>query len=386
MIEQNKITRKEALKLSKDILLNAEKERIDQTSNPQPNKYIPFPDKKYKVILCDPPWSYNDKALAGKRGAGCKYEVQDLEWIKNLPVATIADDDCALFIWVTMPHLPIVWEVLKSWGFKYKSNAFTWIKKNKKADSLFWGMGTGTRANAELCLLATKGKPKRVSAAVHSVVMSPIQKHSQKPDEVRKRIVDLYGDVPRIELFARDAANGFDRWGLEAPEMEKEVITEETAVIENSVVSLPVLEHNTRIGPAMSIDQIVHHAVYGPGKDNYGRDDNSIAGLMKRLEELHKDAKEKQEADTTVGDWRTIHDVLDVDTNEPIEVRNNANGTLDIKSGYNIFSGCYPESVIFPEFKTIDGEDPACSRINKDMSYTYKIHWCVKEGEENEIA
>lgn len=118
-------------------------------------------------------------------------------------------------MWVTMPKLNECLQVIEAWGFEYKTVAFTWVKKNKKSDSWFWGMGRWTRANAEVCLLATKGNPKRMSAAVHSVIDSRIQQHSQKPDEVRKRIVALMGDIPRIELFARQKIKGWDSWGNE---------------------------------------------------------------------------------------------------------------------------------------------------------------------------
>jgi N6-adenosine-specific RNA methylase IME4 len=163
----------------------------------------------------NPPWRYKDKGHAGKRGASYKYSDMSLSEICNLPVKEISSNDCALFLWVTMPMLSNVFIVMEAWGFKYKTCAFTWIKKNKKADSFFWGMGNFTRSNAELCLLATKGKPKRVSAKVHSVVYSPIEKHSKKPDEVRNRIVELMGDKPRVELFAREDVSGWDSWGDE---------------------------------------------------------------------------------------------------------------------------------------------------------------------------
>lgn len=104
---------------------------------------------------------------------------------------------------------------MQEWGFIYKTCGFTWIKKNRKSDSLFWGLGYWTRANAELCLIGTKGNPKRVSKSVHQVIMSPIREHSRKPDEARKRIVELMGDIPRIELFARQEFEGWDCWGNE---------------------------------------------------------------------------------------------------------------------------------------------------------------------------
>lgn len=172
-------------------------------------------DKKYNIIYADPPWAYKDKALSGNRGACCKYDVMELEDIKKLPISKIASDNCILFIWITMPKLDECLQVIKAWGFQYKTNAFTWIKKNKKSDSLFWGMGSWTRANAELCLVAIKGKPKRMSAKVHSVIMSKVEEHSKKPNETRTRIIDLCGDIPRIELFARQEVEGWDCWGNE---------------------------------------------------------------------------------------------------------------------------------------------------------------------------
>lgn len=135
--------------------------------------------------------------------------------ISNLPIKDLATDDCVLFMWVTMPKLNECFDVIKAWGFEYKTCAFTWVKKNKKSDSWFWGMGRWTRANAEICLLATKGKPKRMSASVHSVIDTPIEGHSKKPDIVRDKIIELCGDLPRVELFARQKADGWDAWGNE---------------------------------------------------------------------------------------------------------------------------------------------------------------------------
>lgn len=138
-----------------------------------------------------------------------------IEDICKLPVEKIADKDCVLFMWMTFPTLVESLKVLENWGFKYKTVAFVWIKQNKKTPSLFWGLGFWTRANAEICILATKGKPKRISARVHQVIISPVEEHSKKPDETRHRIVELLGDIPRIELFARQKVNGWDSWGNE---------------------------------------------------------------------------------------------------------------------------------------------------------------------------
>ena len=173
-----------------------------------------FPNKKYNIILCDPPWSYNDKALAGNRGACCKYTVMNIDDIKYLPIHEIADKNCLLFLWITMPKLNEVFDVIKAWGFEYKTVAFTWVKKYKNGDN-FMGMGRWTRANTELCLLCTKGKPKRISASVRQIIESVPEKHSKKPDIVRDKIIELCGDLPRIELFARQRAEGWDSWGNE---------------------------------------------------------------------------------------------------------------------------------------------------------------------------
>jgi len=180
-----------------------------------------LPDKKYNIIYADPPWRYNCFSNTGKgRTAASHYNVMRLVDIMELPVKDIAADDCILFMWTTYPLLPEALKVIKDWGFDYKTVAFTWVKKNKKADSWFWGMGSWTRANAEVCLLATKGFPKRLSAGVHSVLDSRIREHSRKPDEARERIVDLMGDLPRIELFAREPTDGWDVWGNETEKFE----------------------------------------------------------------------------------------------------------------------------------------------------------------------
>ena len=132
-----------------------------------------------------------------------------------LPVSELAAKDCTLFMWVTFPCLQEAFQVLEAWGFTYKTVAFVWVKQNRISDSLFWGMGYWTRANAELCLLATRGHPKRAAKDVHQVIISHVEKHSRKPDEVRKRIERLMGDQPRIELFAREKSPGWDVWGNE---------------------------------------------------------------------------------------------------------------------------------------------------------------------------
>ena len=175
---------------------------------------IPFPKKKYKIIYADPAWHFKTYSNKGeKRSALRHYDCLNINDIYNLPVNTISDNDCILFLWAIDPMLPEAMEVIKRWGFKFKTVAFTWVKENKKSDGYFTGLGYWTRANPEICLLATKGKPKRISKSVRQLLISRLQQHSKKPDEIRNRIVELCGDLPRIELFARHKVKGWDYWG-----------------------------------------------------------------------------------------------------------------------------------------------------------------------------
>ncbi len=182
-----------------------------------------LPNKKYKIIYADPAWTYEDKALAGNRGAGCKYDLMTIEEMCNLPIKELADKDCVLFMWITMPKLNECFELIKAWGFEYKTVAFTWIKTNNNGKP-FIGMGRWTRANAELCLLATKGEPKRINASISQIVLSKIGKHSSKPYEVYNRIENLMGDLSRIELFSRQKREGWDAWGNEVPNEEQRIL------------------------------------------------------------------------------------------------------------------------------------------------------------------
>jgi len=173
---------------------------------------------KYQIILADPPWSYNDKlgSHTTKMGA-CEYHYKTMTMndIASLPINDIADDDCILFLWVTMPKLNECFDIIKKWGFTYKTVAFTWIKLNPKAGTIFKGIGRWVQGNSELVLLATKGKPKRISKSISQIVMAKRGKHSVKPDEVMDRIVKLMGDIPRIELFATQQTSGWTCLGYD---------------------------------------------------------------------------------------------------------------------------------------------------------------------------
>tara|TARA_R100000353_G_scaffold154978_1_gene113745 strand:+ start:999 stop:1535 length:537 start_codon:yes stop_codon:yes gene_type:complete len=175
-----------------------------------------FPDKKYNIIYADPPWSFKNFSKKGEgRNPNQHYETQSIDWIKSLKVNDIADTHCVLFLWVVNHSLPIAFEVIESWGFTYKTMGFVWAKENMKSEGFFTGLGYWTRGNPELCLLATKGKPSRVSKGVRELVVAPRERHSKKPDIIKSHIVDLCGDLPRIELFAREKTEGWDVWGNE---------------------------------------------------------------------------------------------------------------------------------------------------------------------------
>ncbi|MBE5805134.1 MAG: DNA methyltransferase [Clostridia bacterium] len=173
-------------------------------------------DKKYNIIYADPPWHYKTWR-DGKGTANNYYPTMKIENIIAMKdtIQKISDENCVLFLWVTFPCLIEGLRILLEWGFKYKTCGFTWVKRNKVSDTWFFGLGHWTRANAELCLIATKGKIKRVSNKVSQIVDTRIEEHSKKPAIVRDRIVELIGDLPRIELFARQTADGWDCWGNE---------------------------------------------------------------------------------------------------------------------------------------------------------------------------
>jgi site-specific DNA-methyltransferase (adenine-specific) len=172
--------------------------------------------KKYNIIYADPPWKYSTTNVTKK------YPCVPIKEIQNFPINQICDDNCALFLWATCPILPECIATLKRWGFRYVTVAFTWIKKNKCNDQPFMGLGNWTRSNTEICLLGLRGKLARKSNKVRQVVLSPLREHSRKPDEIRDYIVELLGDLPRIELFARQTVKGWDCWGNETKKFNSE--------------------------------------------------------------------------------------------------------------------------------------------------------------------
>lgn len=181
-------------------------------------------DKKYDIIYADPPWEYKESGggVRGTAGLDKRYNgtmTKDEIW--SLPIEKISSEKAILFLWVTFPRLEQGLETIKAWGFQYYGLAFDWVKTSKNG-SPCWGMGYYTRANTEICLIGVK-KDKRMrikpqARNVLSVIHSERREHSRKPDIVRDYIVQICGDLPRIELFARQNIEGWDCWGNQAPE------------------------------------------------------------------------------------------------------------------------------------------------------------------------
>lgn len=170
---------------------------------------------KYGLIYADPPWHFATRSPKGDaRSASIHYPTMTLEDIKALPVAEVAAKDCVLLMWVVDPMLPEALEVLKAWGFTFKTVGFYWAKTTKSGSDHV-GMGYWTRANPEQCWLATRGSPKRVDASVRRLLVDKVREHSRKPDTIRARAERLLGDVPRLEMFCRTTPAGWDAWGNE---------------------------------------------------------------------------------------------------------------------------------------------------------------------------
>lgn len=206
---------------------------------------------KFDLIYCDPAWSWKARSSKGEgRSAKNHYTVTELDDMKRLPVPSIAADRSVLCMWVIDSMIPEALELGEAWGFEYKTKVFNWVKTNKRTPILFDGnrlilppltfeklrkalrkavffMGTGysTRANPEDCFLFTRKKDRekgivgggipRADKGVPRLIVSPVERHSQKPEEARIRLERLFGDVRRVELFARSRRPGWEAWGNE---------------------------------------------------------------------------------------------------------------------------------------------------------------------------
>jgi N6-adenosine-specific RNA methylase IME4 len=208
----------------------------------------------YDLIYADPAWNWKARSSKGEgRSAKNHYNVMDLEDMKRLAVSRIAEPRSVLLMWAVDPMIKQAVELGEAWGFELKTVGFYWVKTNKKSpvsfdgknkmylddriffsdpsDSVsfsalpvfFTGLGYYTRANPEQCFLFTRKRDRENGIAggglpvkdkgVPRLIVSPVGRHSQKPEEARIRIERLFGDVRRVELFARSRRPGWEAWG-----------------------------------------------------------------------------------------------------------------------------------------------------------------------------
>ena len=174
-----------------------------------------LPNKKYGVIYADPPWLFRTRSDKGKEKSPEKhYDCMSLNDICNMNIKDISKPDSVLLMWVCDPMLDQAFKVIDAWGFTYKTVGFTWAKTNKNTMGFFTGLGYWTRGNPEMCLLATKGRPKRIHKDVAQLVISERRKHSEKP--LLHKDIERLVDGPYIELFARQKPyKNWDYWGNE---------------------------------------------------------------------------------------------------------------------------------------------------------------------------
>jgi len=206
---------------------------LDRTERLDDPLLAGLPDGHFGAILCDPPWrfkTWNNVTAIKRRGKGTNvssavhYRTMTLAEIAAVPVGSAAAPDCALFLWISWPMLRDALKVIEWWGFEYKTCAFDWAKARVDQIDMFrddadasMGMGYWTRANTEPCLLATRGRPRRLHRDVRMGVIEPRREHSRKPDCVHKRIERLVGG-PYLELWARQDRPG---WTVRGDEVGK---------------------------------------------------------------------------------------------------------------------------------------------------------------------
>jgi len=191
-----------------------------------------LPNKKYNIIYADPAWWFSHGGVYQDNGrpyrkTSDQYPLMKTEEICKIPVKEISADTCVLFLWTTDGHLPEALQVMDAWGFKYSTIGFYWVKKTNRWNTCY-NVGCWTMKSVEMCLMGIKGNPLKFKKKrnVKQLVEAVRKRHSEKPAEVRNRIVDLFGDLPRIELFARDEADGWDSWGNELSETVQNHIVE----------------------------------------------------------------------------------------------------------------------------------------------------------------
>jgi len=206
-----------------------------------------LPRGHYGAILADPPWHFSmwrpamwngeyrkdgTKIISPARAP--QYETMQEAEILPLPVSDLAAPDCVLFMWACWPTIRQAFRIIDAWGFEFKTCGFCWIKADARQLELFHDeveadmlLGYWTRSNSEICLLATRGQPKRTAADVRQAIIAPRREHSRKPDGIHERIERLVAG-PYLELFARQRRPGWDCWGNEVDKFAPQQVSRET--------------------------------------------------------------------------------------------------------------------------------------------------------------
>ena len=216
------------IKLTEQLLekdRKANEEKMEIMSNDK--GFLPLDDskntnvsKKYSIIYADPPWFFKKKKLNFEKmdNSSSHYSfMKEKELIKLTPfINRISKENCALFLWTTNAHHELAYRLMRAWGFEPVNYAFVWMKINRGDGKPRFGTGYYTKSNVEICLFGKKGSIVPISNTISQMIVEPIREHSRKPDIARKKIVDLLGDLSKIELFARQKTEGWDVWGKES--------------------------------------------------------------------------------------------------------------------------------------------------------------------------
>jgi N6-adenosine-specific RNA methylase IME4 len=198
----------------------------------RPNPFEGLPRGHYGAICVDPPTTFKARTAVrstnwtSRRDIERHYQCMEAEALMALPIGELAARDSHLFLWATGPNLPLAFTLIASWGFRYSSIGFAWVKLRRgfvenqirilpfAESDLHVGLGLTTRHNVELCLLARRGNARRLAKDVREIILAPVREHSRKPDEAYRRI-QRYCAGPYLELFARERRLGWDSWGDE---------------------------------------------------------------------------------------------------------------------------------------------------------------------------
>lgn len=169
---------------------------------------------KFSILYADPPWNYNGQqqhsTTSTTGGAEAHYGTQTLSELKLLDVQSVSEEDAVLFLWTSSPHLDQAIELMRAWGFQYKTIAFVWEKQRANP-------GYYTLSQCELCLVGKRGKiPSPRGSRRERQFLSELRRaHSQKPNEIRNRIARMFPTQKKLELFARTATPGWSVFGNE---------------------------------------------------------------------------------------------------------------------------------------------------------------------------